>query len=194
MRRWFLIGKVHRVVFLLVLSPGLFSNPSLTAQTTAGQAHFLKGKQLIEDNCIDCMRGTQAGMEQGIQEMNQAIEAGYPGKKAAYKFLLDAFKHMQTYTERDPKQSEMFRQKELDLIRKLYELYPRDPEILQAYAYTVKDEDKQIEVLRKILSLDTKHPGTRFELGILLIKKKNLAEGISLLREGVRDEQNPESM
>ena len=64
------------------------------------QRHYLLAKQLIEDNCVDCMGGTKAGMENGIQEMQAALATGFADDKAAYKLLADAYNAMTTYVRK----------------------------------------------------------------------------------------------
>ena len=46
---------------------------ALEAQTVSlGDKLYLDAKNLIENNCIDCMGGTKDGMQRGISEMQRA--------------------------------------------------------------------------------------------------------------------------
>jgi len=63
-----------------------------------GGSHFAAGKKLIQENCIDCMGGTRAGLEHGITEVKNALTGGYPERKAAYELLADAYAEMVTYS------------------------------------------------------------------------------------------------
>jgi hypothetical protein len=154
--------------------------------------HFQKGKQLIEDNCIDCMGGTQQGMEQGIKEMEAAINAGYRDKKAAYELLSDAYGDMSTYRGRYPEEEKAYFAKRDEVDRKIYALYPNDPEVLDRYAQTVHDDNAKIEILRRLLKIKAS-PENKFELGYLLLKQRNVAEGLPLVRSAIETETSEEA-
>lgn len=155
--------------------------------------HFEKGKQLIEGNCIDCMGGTQKGMEQGIKEIETAITAGYRDKKTAYELLSDAYGSMSTYRGKYPEEERAYFAKRDEVDRKLYALYPNDPEVLNRYAETIHDDSAKIEILRRVLKIKP-NPGAKFELGDLLLKQRNIIEGLSLVRSGIETEVNEEAV
>ena len=90
--------------FVFAVTSGFAQAAKSTVKQTPAQ-QFAHAKELIENNCIDCEGGTRAGMEQGIQEMKQAIAGGYQDKAAAYKLLDNAYANMDTYTEKDPKEN-----------------------------------------------------------------------------------------
>lgn len=77
-------------LFVLVVAS---STTSVKGQVQAKtvQKQFVSGRQLVKSNCIDCTGGTRAGMEEGIRAVEEALQAGYPDQKAAYKLLLNAY-------------------------------------------------------------------------------------------------------
>jgi hypothetical protein len=155
--------------------------------------HFLKGKQLVENNCIDCQGGTQAGTEEGIRELQAAIDGGYSDQLGAYKLLSDAYGDMSTYVEHAaPKQSEAYWAKKDDAQRKLYQLDPKDPEIAEGYARTLKTDEQRIPVLRKILEANPDRPA--FWLGTILVNKGSYEEGIGMVRNAIMKETDPEGV
>lgn len=159
----------------------------------AAAAHFHKGKQLIENNCIDCMGGTQAGMEQGIREIEAALEAGYGNRKAAYLLLEDAYAHMTTYTGKDPEAQKAYSAKRAQAAHKLFELYPNDPEVLERYQSTIENDAEKIQVLRRLLEIRP-NAGSQFELGYLLMKQRNVNEGLPLVRNAIMTDNNAEAV
>jgi hypothetical protein len=159
---------------------------------TAAQ-HFEKGKGLIESNCIDCMGGTQAGMEQGIREIEAALQAGYRDHKAAYQFLSDAYAHMTTYTEKDPEEAKAYSTKRAQIDRKLFELYPDDPEVLQRYESTLQNDAERMVILKRLVKIKPT-PDSKFGLGYLLMKQGNVNEGLPLVRNAIATDSNAEAV
>src|SRR6476646_11470146 len=104
-----------------------------------GQKEFARGRQLIQSNCVDCMGGGRPGLEQGIRQVEAALKAGYPDKKAAYKLLLNAYSNLATYTEKDPTAHQAYAAKQSEALKKLVELSPKDPEVLKEYADSLQD-------------------------------------------------------
>jgi tetratricopeptide (TPR) repeat protein len=166
----------------------------LQAQDTPAD-HFARGKKLVEDNCIDCMGGTQKGAEEGIRELEMALQAHYENPVAAYKLLADAYAYMSTYVQKDGEAaSRAFQEKEYAVYRKLYELAPDDEEILMDYARTLTDAKEQIPVYRKLLSLNPKNADARFSLGELLFQQGQVKDGLAEMRQGVTLDTDPEGV
>lgn len=89
---------VSMLCFLSLVATIFMVSP-LRAQNTPAD-HFARGKRLIEDNCIDCMGGTQQGEEDGIRELEMALQAHYEKPVDVYKLLADAYANMSTYVEK----------------------------------------------------------------------------------------------
>ena len=171
---------------MLMVSP-------LQAQNTVAD-HFARGKKLVEDNCIDCMGGTQAGEEEGIRELEMALQAHYEKPVDAYKLLADAYANMTTYVEKNQSESHAFRDKEYAVYRKLYQLAPDDEEVLTEYARTLAEAKEQILIYRKILSLNPKNADAKFSLGELLFQHDRIKEGMEEMRQAIMLDPNPESV
>jgi hypothetical protein len=159
----------------------------------SGDAHFVKGKELIENNCIDCMGGTQAGMEQGIREVEAALQAGYRNKKAAYELLSDAYAHMTTYRGRNPEEANAYSTKRRQIDRKLFELYPNDPDVLERYESWLENDTEKVEILKRLLMIKP-NPNAQFVLGDLLMVQGNVKEGLPLVRSAIATEGNDEAV
>jgi hypothetical protein len=69
---------------------------------SAPAANFEHGRELIQANCVDCMGGNRAGLEEGIKEIEQPIKAGSVQKKEGYQLLLDRYANLLTYSENAP--------------------------------------------------------------------------------------------
>jgi hypothetical protein len=160
-------------------------------------AHFDKGKELIENNCIDCMGGTQEGMEQGIREVEAALQAGYRNRKAAYELLSDAFGYMTTYTGKNPDQEKAYTTRRQQIDRRLFEMYPEDPDALQRYEtsldVTPENESERMKVLRQLVKIKPT-PDSKFGLGMLLMKQANVNEGMLLVRSAIMTQGDPEAV
>jgi hypothetical protein len=159
--------------------------------------HFDRGKALIENNCIDCMGGTQAGMEQGIREVEAALRAGYRHRKAAYELLSDAYAGMITYTGKKPAEERAYTTKRQEIDRKLLEMYPEDPDVLQRYEtwldFTPENEGERIRILKQLIKIKPT-PVSKFGLGMMLMKKRNVNEGLALVRSAIMTEDDPEAV
>jgi hypothetical protein len=184
----------------------LLAAPALPGAQTADQAkkvetdasqHFNKGKELIENNCIDCMDGTQAGMEQGIKEVKAALQAGYRDRKAAYELLSDAYAHMGTYAGKHPEEEKVYITKRQEIDRKLFELYPEDPDVLQRYESTLdykpENDAERMKILKRLVKIKPT-PDSKFGLGMLLMQQRNINEGLPLVRSAITTEDNPEAV
>lgn len=158
-----------------------------------GGSHFVAGKKLIEENCIDCMGGTQAGMERGIREVEKALDGGYRDRKSAYALLADAYAEMVTYTGKHEEVSKGYEARRVSMEHKLYELYPNDPAVLDRYQATLTDEAERIEILKR-LSRIKPMPKTQFELGDLLMKQQDVKAGLPLIKSAITAEQEPEAI
>lgn len=181
------------LVFAAVSAEGQQMGASTASGPGNGGSHFAAGKKLIEENCIDCMGGTQAGMEQGIREVENALTGGYRDRKAAYELLADAYAEMVTYTGKHEEVSKAYEAKRVSTEQKLYELYPDDPAVLNRYQATLTDETKRIEVLKR-LSRIKPMPGTQFEMGDLLMKQQDVKDGLPLVKSAMTAEQEPEAI
>src|ERR1700716_1847579 len=165
----------------------------LQAQDTPAD-HFAKGKKLIEDNCVDCMDGTQKGEEEGIRELETALQAHYAKPVDAYKLLADAYANMSSYVQKNQSDSQAFQHMEYDVYRKLYELAPDDEQVLMDYSLTLTEAKDQIAICRKILSLNPKNADARFSLGELLVRQDKVKEGVQDMKQAVTLEPNPEGV
>jgi hypothetical protein len=81
----------------------------------------------------------------------------------------------------------------VSLDRKLFELYPDDPAVLDRYQATLTNETERIEILRRMLRIK-QTPVTQFELGYLLMEKQNAKEGLPLVRNAIKAERDPEAI
>lgn len=178
-------------IFQLVLTILMVS--FLQAQDTPAD-HFAKGKKLIEDNCVDCMDGTQKGEEEGIRELETALQAHYAKPVDAYKLLADAYANMSSYVQKNQSDSQAFQHMEYDVYRKLYELAPDDEQVLMDYSLTLTEAKDQIAICRKILSLNPKNADARFSLGELLVRQDKVKEGVQDMKQAVTLEPNPEGV
>ena len=163
----------------------------LQAQDTPAD-HFAKGKKLIEDNCVDCMDGTQKGEEEGIRELETALQAHYAKPVDAYKLLADAYANMSSYVQKNQSDSQAFQHMEYDVYRKLYELAPDDEQVLMDYSLTLTEAKDQIAICRKILSLNPKNADARFSLGELLVRQDKVKQGVEEMKQGLALESDPE--
>lgn len=167
---------------------------SLQAQDTPAD-HFARGKKLVENNCIDCMGGTQQGEEEGIRELEMALQAHYENPVAAYKLLADAYGYMSTYVQKEGEAaSQAFTEKQYAVYRKLYELAPEDEEILMDYARTLTDTKEQLPIYRKVLSLNPKNTDAMFLLAEVLIQQHKVQEGMEEMKQAIMLESDPESV
>ena len=159
--------------------------------------HFDKGKELIENNCIDCRGGTQAGMVQGIREVEAALQAGYRNRKAAFELLSDAYADMVTYTGKNPAIAKAYTTKRQQIDRKLLEMYPEDPDVLQRYEtwldFTPGNESERMRILKQLVKIKPT-PVSEFGLGMMLMKQRNLNEGLPLVRRAITTEDDPEAV
>jgi hypothetical protein len=191
----FVIGHLALLLSLLLVP---LTAPQATQKATGQQSvarqQFQRGKQLIENNCIDCMGGTQSGVEKGIKEIQAAVDAGYPDQKAAYKLLEEAYAYMTTYTDKHPDVEALYAAKRLEVTRKLFERYPNDPEVLELYVNTVKDEDEQIAILRKLLKLSPHQPDASFLLSLLLLKKDKFNQVLPFMKDARNKQEDPEAV
>ena len=171
----------------------------LTGSSAQGQDapadHFTRGKKLVEDNCVDCMDGTQKGEEEGIRELEMAIHDHYEKPVDAYKMLAGAYANMASYVQKDGEAaSKAFWEKEYAVYRKLYELAPNDEEVLTEYARTLTDPKDQIAIDRKILGLNPKNAAARFSLGCALMQQDKIKDGTNEIKQAVTLESDPESV
>jgi predicted O-linked N-acetylglucosamine transferase (SPINDLY family) len=156
--------------------------------------HFLKGKQLVEENCIDCMGGTQQGEEQGIRELEAALQAHYESPIDAYKLLANAYANMSTYVGKNASDANAFQNKEYGVYRTLYELAPNDEEVLLDYERTLTEDNDKIAIFRKVLTLNPKNAEARFSLADLLMQQDKIQDAMQEMKQAITLETNPESV
>jgi len=169
--------------------------PMMSHGQTSAADHFARGKGLVEANCIENMDATQQGEEEGIRELDLALEQHYEKPVDAYKLLAEAYGNMQTYVQKQGEAaSNMFRDKQRELYRKMYQLAPDDPEVLAYYEETVTDINEKIAINRKILSLKPNDARARFDLGGLLVRQNKVNEGLVEMKQGLISESNPEAV
>jgi tetratricopeptide (TPR) repeat protein len=166
---------------------------SLRAQNSPAD-HFARGKKLMEDNCIDCMGGTQQGEEEGIQELELALQAQYEKPVEAYKALADAYANMATYVGKNQSESKAFWDKQQEVYRKMYALAPDDPEVLADYEQTLTDVNEKISICRKILGLTPRNADARFQLGDLLLQQNKMKESLGEMKQAIMLESDPEAV
>lgn len=155
--------------------------------------HFAKGKKLIEENCGEC-GGTRSGVQEGMTELQKAIDLRYEPAKDVYKLLSDGYADLAAFTK-DQEEEKAFWAKQNEIYQRLYELDPRDPQILEDYALRVaKTNDEKLKVLEQAVTIDPKRATTQFLLSLTLIEKKDFSHGISALQEAVKNESNGESL
>jgi hypothetical protein len=167
----------------------------LIAAPAAAQSsaeHFAIGRELIENNCIDCQGGTQAGMEDGLREIEAALAQGLPDRIPALKLLADGYTAMITYSERDAAKADRFGAKAGALRAELYRLDPNDPEIVQNYADSLPQSPDKLLVLRRLVALDPHRWGALYQLGLLTLGEAG--EGWALMRQAISGEEDPESI
>ena len=186
------------LLLILALMPHQWSAAQSNEPISPAQRHFLRAKTLIEQNCIDCNGGNQAGMEEGIREIQATIAGGYSNQVGAYKLLSDAYGAMATYVEKaDSKQSEEYWSKKADVQRKLYELDPNDPAIALAYMDTLSKDEEKMPILRGIIernSVEEVRGSAAYQLGLILIRKGEYREGVNLIADTIQKEPDPEGV
>jgi hypothetical protein len=187
MKNFWSIGVLSLVVSLSGFAPG-------QAAVKPGQKQFARGRQLIQSNCVDCMGGGRAGLEQGIQQIEAALKAGYPNKRAAYKLLLSAYADLATYTEKDPSAHQAYAEKNAQVLKKMVELSPKDSEVLKLYADSVQDPEEKARVLAKIVEINPNLLDARYELGLITARKGKTAEGIQMVEDAIAHQGDPDSL
>lgn len=164
------------------------------AAAKPGQEQFVRGRQLIQANCVDCMGGSRAGIEQGVREIGDALKAGYVNKKAAYKLLLNAYADLATYTEKDPAANQAYATRRFEVLKKLVDLSPQDSKVLKEYADNLQSPDEKAPVLAKIVELNPSLIDARYELGLITAEKGNTSEGIAMVEEAINRQGDPDSL
>jgi len=132
--------------------------------------------------------------EEGIRELETALQAHYAKPVDAYKLLADAYANMSSYVQKNQSDSQAFQHMEYDVYRKLYELAPDDEHVLMDYSLTLTEAKDQIAICRKILSLNPKNADARFSLGELLVRQDKVKEGVQDMKQAVTLEPNPEGV
>ncbi len=190
---------LHLALSLTVMASG-FMCLAQTKHLSPAEQHYLRGKKLIESNCTDCNGGNAAGMEEGIHEVEAALTDGFTNQIAAYKLLSDAYNAMSAYTESDPKKSDIYSAKQVEIDRKLYELNPKDTRTALAYVHTLHTDDERVLILRQIVKdgpQDAKavYQEASYELGLILVKgNAQYREGVTLVAETIAREEDAEAV
>jgi hypothetical protein len=164
------------------------------SKISSGEEHYLRAKHLIENNCIDCMGSTRAGMEQGIQEVQAALAAGFADQKAAYKLLADAYNAMITFSGNDVRERESFMKKERAAVSQVYRLDPGDSEFAVRYADTLKDKQEKLTILRSVAERDPSQADAAFGAGLLLIDNGKLREGLQFISKAITNQKDSEGV
>jgi tetratricopeptide (TPR) repeat protein len=139
------------------------------------------------------MGGNRTGMEEGVRDIEEALKAGYPNQKAAYKLLLNAYDNLATYTEKDPPAQQANSEKRSEVLKKLVALSPHDPEILKEYAESLQNPEEKAEVLAKVVELNPNLTDARYELGLITAQQGKTAAGIQMVKEAIAGQSNPDS-
>jgi hypothetical protein len=163
-------------------------------RVSIAERHYLTAKRLIRNNCIDCMGSTKHGMEQGIQEMEAALAAGFTDQKAAYKLLSDAYNAMTTFSEHDEKEQQAFAQKENEAVAEVHRLDPQDPEFAVRYADTLKDKQEKLAIYKAVTEKYPLRTDAAFLAGMLLIGDSKTSEGIPYIATALANEKDPEAV
>jgi tetratricopeptide (TPR) repeat protein len=175
---------MKKFILLIILATRL---TLAVVQDVEPAKRFLKAKQLIEENCSDCMGATREGLEQGIGEVTKAIDQGYKDRVAAYKLLARAYNTLTIYVEYDSQEYEALLDKIKPVFEKLSKLAPADPEIPFEYAIYLKDKEDQLAAYRKALKIDPHYAPARFDIGTIIISEGLLEAGIKEMKRAVRD-------
>lgn len=174
--------------FLLTLTFLLTANVlSITADAQSAEQHFQRGRQLIESNCGECTGASKKGLEQGIDEVNKAIDMGYSDKIAAYELLADANNTLGiVYSQPGSKEEIAYGNARQAIYERLMGLDPQNVKFRYEYAMGLSDETKQMAALRDVLKLDPKYADAYFALGMILTTTGQVDEGIIELENAMR--------
>jgi tetratricopeptide (TPR) repeat protein len=160
------------------------------------ERHFQKGKELIQANCGECLGATKGGLEQGVSEVNLALEKGYGDKLAAYKLLADAYNTLAVVYSTDRSQEQLsYRDKTQRMYQQAMALDGKDPRLRYEYAMTLHDRTQQLQLLQENIKLDPNFAESHYALGVLLVWKGNLNDAITELQNALRltDAQHAQS-
>jgi tetratricopeptide (TPR) repeat protein len=174
-----------RVLLLLCLlqAPLAQTTPAVDAE-----AHFDRGKALIDYNIADNYDATQAGLEEGIAELRRAIALGCGDKPSAYKALVHAYLALaRIYVGGgDPEGRNRDLAESRDVCRTLLDIAPDDVEALSVCASAFRGApDEQLRLYRKVVVLAPENAEGRFMLGMLLVDKGDLAAGAQEVRQAI---------
>lgn len=174
-------------MFLVFLLSTLVSMPVIAAPDEAAK-HFAKGQMLISNNCGECVDASRKGLENGIAELKLADGKGYADKAAIYKLMYQAYGDVAfVYAKPDSEDTKKYMNLRQQIAEKLVELLPNDSGILYEYASELKDKNKQLELMQKVLCLDPKNFSARLMIGLRLIETGQLDQGMAQLKQAVKD-------
>ena len=188
--------KINTFLCPMILLTGLTLRTfAQQAQTVSlGDKHYLNAKNLIENNCVDCMGSTKDGMERGITEMQQALAAGFTDRKAAYKLLADGYNAMITFSGNNENERGNFEQQEHEAIGQVYRLDPDGSEFAVRYADTLKDNQERLAIYISVAQKDPLQTDAAFGAGMLLLQENRSGEGLAYVRKAIANEKDPESL
>ena len=157
--------------------------PVLTKSALTVSQLFQRGKQLVEDNCADCITTANSPNEllDAIDMLKQALRRGYKDKAAIHWLLRVAYSNLSM-----PELS----QKELIAIIKAD---PSDMVARTDWIVTLHDGDREIAELRKIVAETPKYSMAHYLLAEMFFAGRNLAEGTKSIRRWL-DTGSPEEI
>jgi tetratricopeptide (TPR) repeat protein len=165
---------------------------SLTLLVTGGHAAageadqlFTEGLALIRKNCGECLSATRAGLEDGIDAVETAIELGYD-ELAGYKALARAHNTLAfAYTRADTEERKAALERLDTVYQRLLELAPNDAEVRVAYARLVHDPAARLEHLGAAVEAAPELPAARSLLALTLIELGNVEAALPHARAAV---------
>jgi len=163
-------------------------------RTSSAQKQFDRGKQLIEQNCVDCQGSTPEGMEHGIRDIEQAMRSGFRVQRSGLLLLGSAYNEMALAYAKGPEEEKLYSAKRNEVYRRLIDKNPRDVEALDLYSDGIQDRTERIAIFRRILAIDPAHPGALYGLGIDLSQTREWREGIEKIKDAIQKQQDPESV
>lgn len=171
---------------IVIAVTGLLIGSAATPQDQIAAQHFVRGKKLIEHNGADSMGSTQQGFEEGIAEVRKAIELGYSDRAAAYKLLANAYNTLALfYAKPDSEEQREALLLRRDALEKLLELRPDDPRIRAEYASVIEDKEMGLAAWRDVVAEEPNDAEARLTLGVHLVQRGQIDEGMSHLRKMV---------
>jgi len=150
---------------------------------------FSRAKTLIEANCADCPKHSQAELEEGIGLALKARDKGYRDRAAVLRLLVDGYGTLGfVVLKSNPDRDEAI-QRSSEFLKQLAQEAPADPNVRYEQidrkagsTRMIVDIDERIPKLHEILAIDPKHEKARFTLANDLFQKGEDDEALDLLR------------